>query len=72
MKNTALEQKFAEIDESFREMEGLADLYEGLVGEGATDKIDLDIRKEEAKFARDRLLRLSLHAKNIIERIQTK
>ncbi len=67
-----LEKKLIEIDESFREIEGLADLYEGLVEEEAGDKQDLDIRKEEAKFARDRLLRISLHVKNQLERIQTR
>ncbi|HII72070.1 TPA: hypothetical protein HA265_04920, partial [Candidatus Woesearchaeota archaeon] len=41
-----------------------------LVGEGAADKQDQDIRQEEAKFARDRLLRLSLHVKNVVEKIE--
>lgn len=72
MSSKLLEQELAEVDESFREIEGLADLYESLVEEEATDKTDLEIREEEARFARDRLLRLSLHVKNVIEKIETR
>ncbi len=71
MNNDQIEEKLIELDESMREIEGLADLYENLVGESAKDRRDLDIRQEEARFARDRLLRLSLHIKNLLDVIES-
>ncbi|MFC1723311.1 hypothetical protein ACFL0V_04180 [Nanoarchaeota archaeon] len=66
-----IDKKLAELDESFREIESLADLYEGLVGEAAPRE-ELGVRREEARFVRDRLLRLSLHAKHLTEKIETR
>ncbi len=71
MRHRQLDQKLAELEEGFREIDSLASLYEQLV-EGAENERQLEVQKEEAKFARDRLLRLSLHAKNMIKDIETK
>jgi hypothetical protein len=64
-------QKVIELDESIREIGALDGLYEELVKAAPEGKRDADVKKDEARFARDRILKLSLHAKNLIASIES-
>jgi hypothetical protein len=59
------------IDESMREMASLDELYDELIAAGAKDERELSVRKDEAMFARERILKLSLHVKNILGDIES-
>ncbi|MBW2967708.1 hypothetical protein KY362_04425 [Candidatus Woesearchaeota archaeon] len=63
-------ERLLAIDESLREIASLDELYAELVGSEAGSR-DLDIKREEARFARDRLLRLSLHVKNLLAELES-
>jgi hypothetical protein len=58
------------IDESMREIAALDDLYSEIISSGANDARDLSVKKEEAMFARERVLKLSLHVKNLLGEIE--
>ena len=64
-------EKIVTIDESFREMASLDELYNELLGSAAKDDKELMVKKEEAKFARDRILKLSLHVKNLVANLES-
>jgi hypothetical protein len=59
-------KRMVEMDESMREIASLDELYNELVSTGSKDERELSVRKEEAMFARERMLKLSLHVKNLI------
>ena len=67
-----LARKMIELDESMREISSLEELYNDLVGSAPASEKELELRKDEAKFARDRILKLSLHAKNLLSTIESK
>jgi hypothetical protein len=70
-KQKDLTQEIITIDESMREMTSLAELYEDLLK--TTPKSDAEAAsiKEQASFARERILKLSLHVKNTLELAKT-
>jgi hypothetical protein len=68
---TGLAQKIIELDESMREIAALGELYKDIVDSKPADEKELELRKDEAKFARDRILKLSLHAKNLLGTIES-
>lgn len=59
------------VDESVREIASLAELYDELFASAPKSRKDLDTRRDEARFARDRILRLSLHVKNEVDRLES-
>jgi hypothetical protein len=59
------------IDESMREIASLDELYNDLVTAKPKDEKELAIKKEEAKFARERILKLSLHVKNLLTKLES-
>jgi hypothetical protein len=64
------EQKVVEIDESVREIGALDELYTGAIHSRPETGKELESKKEEAKFARDRILKLSLHVKNLLKNLE--
>ena len=71
MKKFDLTSKIVTIDESMREIASLAELYDELLASRPGSKNELDVKKDEAKFARDRMLKLSLHAKNLLASVES-
>ncbi len=71
MSRTAFNQKVIEVDESMREMAALDELYTELLSSKPADEKELGIKKDEAKFARDRILKLSLHVKNLVADLES-
>jgi hypothetical protein len=65
-----LTKELVNIDESVREIASLAELYDELLESAPKGKRELDLKKDEAKFARDRILKLSLHVKNEAARVE--
>ena len=63
-------QYLIQLDESFREIAALDELYDDIVNSNVGNKKKADMRCDEAKFARDRLLRLSLHVKHLIAEVE--
>lgn len=59
------------LDESMREIASLDELYNELLRSRASDKNELDMKKDEAKFARERILKLSLHIKNLVAKLES-
>jgi len=59
------------VDESMREIASLDELYDELLSSKPADRKELDIKKDEAKFARERILKLSLHVKNLVEKLES-
>jgi hypothetical protein len=59
-------EKLIEIDESLREISSLDELYNELIASQPGDEREFSVRLDEAKFARERILKLSLHVKNLI------
>ncbi len=70
MKDSLFAQKVIELDESFREIAALDELYGDIVHSTPASKQELETKKEEAKFAKERMLKLSLHAKNLLASIE--
>ena len=66
-----LTKKMVTIDESMREIASLAELYDELLASRPDSNKELDLKKDEAKFARDRMLKLSLHAKNLLASVES-
>ena len=60
-----------QMDESMREIAALDELYEELLKSRPEDEKELTSKLDEAKFARDRLLRLSLHVKHLLARAES-
>ncbi|MBW2964051.1 hypothetical protein KY363_01200 [Candidatus Woesearchaeota archaeon] len=65
-------QKAIEIDESLREIAALDDLYDDLVRSQPENRHELEIKRDEARFARERMLKLSLHVKNLLASLESK
>jgi hypothetical protein len=65
------ELKVVQLDESMREIGSLAALYEELVSASPESKRDIAVKRDEAKFARERMLKLSLHAKNVLSKLES-
>lgn len=65
-------QKAIEIDESLREIAALDDLYDDLVRSEPANRHELEIKKDEAVFARERMLKLSLHVKNLLASLESR
>jgi hypothetical protein len=59
------------VDESMREIASLDELYNELLRSKPSDKRELDMKKDEAKFARERILKLSLHIKNLVAKLES-
>jgi hypothetical protein len=70
MKEDDFIKKVVEIDESMREIGSLDELYDEICASQTSDANEAAIRKEEARFARERMLKLSLHVKNLLEIIE--
>lgn len=66
-----LTKELVNIDESVREISSLAELYDELLASAPKGKRELDLKKDEAKFARDRILKLSLHVKSEIAHVES-
>jgi hypothetical protein len=60
-----------EIDESLREMSSLDELYAELVRSRPADERERSLKLDEAKFARERILKLSLHVKNLLGTVES-
>ena len=60
-----------EIDESMREIAALDELYGDITGSSISEDKELTLKKDEAKFARERMLKLSLHVKNLLAKIES-
>jgi hypothetical protein len=71
MRKAEFTKKIITIDESMREIESLAELYDELLASKPKDKRELDTKKEEARFARERILKLSLHVKHLLARVES-
>ncbi|MFH1064212.1 MAG: hypothetical protein V1729_03975 [Candidatus Woesearchaeota archaeon] len=71
MKNDNTTDYIIEIDESMREIAALDELYTELVGSSPESDREMKIKQDEAKFARDRILRLSMHIKNRLAKIES-
>ncbi|MBW2996713.1 hypothetical protein KY349_00060 [Candidatus Woesearchaeota archaeon] len=71
MRKAGFAQKIITVDESMREIESLAELYDELLASRPADKRVLNTKKDEAKFARDRILKLSLHVKNLLANMES-
>jgi len=63
--------KVVELDESMREVASLDELYNDLVRSRPGSARELEAKKDEAKFARERILKLSLHAKNLVRKMES-
>ncbi|NQU78998.1 hypothetical protein HQ545_04480 [Candidatus Woesearchaeota archaeon] len=63
-------ERMLSIDESMREISALDELYEDIVNAGVDSNEDIIVRKEEAKFAKERMLKLSLHVKHMLEGLE--
>jgi glutaredoxin-related protein len=57
------------IDESLREISVLEELYTDMFTDSNILQ-EAEIRREEAKFARERVLKLSLHIRNMVENLK--
>jgi hypothetical protein len=64
-------KRLVELDESAREIASLDELYMDLVNSRPKDRSELEMRQEEAKFARERILKLSLHIKNLLASVES-
>ncbi len=71
MKLKGFTKSTIEIDESMREIATLEELYTELTSSSPEEDKELATRKDEAKFARERMLRLSLHVKNLLEKMES-
>ena len=71
MRKIGFAQKIITIDESMREIESLAELYDELLASGPAGRRELDTKRDEAKFARERILKLSLHVKNLLANMES-
>jgi hypothetical protein len=58
------------IDESMREILSLDELYTDLAASRPATEAEADSVKEQAKFAKERILRLSLHVKNLLRKAE--
>ena len=63
--------KIVELDETMREISALEGLYDDLVSSSPESKSEVEVKKEEARFARERMLKLSLHAKNLLASMES-
>ena len=59
------------LDESVREIASLDELYNELLASKTKDKKELSIKKDEAAFAHDRILKLSLHVKHLLRKLES-
>ncbi|MBU2561787.1 MAG: hypothetical protein KKD17_05815 [Nanoarchaeota archaeon] len=66
-----LSRHIIELDESMREIASLDELYNELVSSRAKDRKELTVKREEAVFARERILKLSLHVKNLLTKLES-
>jgi hypothetical protein len=64
-------RRMIEIDESLREMSSLDELYAELVRSRPADERERSLKLDEAKFARERILKLSLHVKNLLGTVES-
>ncbi len=64
-------KKVVELDESMREISSLDELYNDLAMSKIKDAKELAVKKEEAKFARERMLKLSLHVRNLVRELES-
>jgi hypothetical protein len=71
VKKADFTKKVIMVDESVREIASLDELYNELLSSKPADKKELTIKKEEAKFARERILKLSLHIKNLVSNMES-
>jgi len=62
--------RMIEIDESLREISSLDELYAELVNSKPADERERSLKLDEAKFARERILKLSLHVKNLLGNVE--
>lgn len=60
-----------QIDESMREIASLDELYNELVASKPSDTKELEVKKDEARFARERMLKLSMHVKNLVKKLES-
>ena len=65
-----LARRMIEIDESLREISSLDELYAELVNSRPGDERERSLKLDEAKFARERILKLSLHVKNLLGNVE--
>ena len=70
MKKEDFTKKVVTIDESMREIASLDELYNDLLTSKPKTDAETESVKEQAKFARERMLRLSLHVKNILQKAE--
>lgn len=62
--------KVITIDESMREISALDELYNELIASKPATELEAESIREQARFARERMLRLSLHIKNILQKAE--
>ena len=60
-----------QVDESMREIASLDELYNELVESKPGNKNELEVKKDEARFARERMLKLSMHVKNLVKKLES-
>ncbi|MBI5880534.1 hypothetical protein HZB90_00215 [archaeon] len=63
-------KRMIEIDESLREISSLDELYAELVNSKPGDERERSLKLDEAKFAGERILKLSLHVKNLLGNVE--
>ena len=56
------------IKQSVQEITALDEIYSDIISSKINNSSELELKQEEAKFARNRILKLSLNLKNIIEK----
>ncbi len=71
MKQEDMANYIIEVDESMREIAALDELYTEFISSSPESDRELKVKQDEAKFARDRILRLSMHVKNRLDRIES-
>ncbi len=60
-----------QIDESMREIASLDELYNELISSKPGNHKELEVKKDEARFARERILKLSMHVKNLVKKLES-
>lgn len=71
MKKQDFTQRIISIDESVRELAALDELYTELISSKPSTELEVQSVKEQAKFAKERMLRLSLHVKNLLQKAES-
>jgi hypothetical protein len=68
-KKRALKQ-IAMLEENMKEIDLIADMYESILLTPAKSEQEASAKSTEAKFARERMLKLSLHSRHLLSELE--